>query len=155
MSQTGHLNILNLQMAAEDQITTDRQIGTYADNLAAYQKYYLLLSEFQTIPVGMDDNPELFVKLLGEALPQVNTLRFGFNDFNFNPDGSLHPQFERFLVSAADAGFKLIPNYFSWDVQQLGAEGGLSDAEIRNALDGYVIDPVSYTHLTLPTICSV
>ena len=43
-------------------------------------------------------------------------------------------------------------------IEQKMSQFGTSNREAylrKMALDGYVVKPVSYTHLTLPTICSV
>ncbi len=74
----------------------------------------------QVIPLGMNDNPEGFAGRLRDTLPQVNNLRVLFNDYSFNADGSLHPQYERFLVAAAAEGFTLTVLYSGGDVQNIG-----------------------------------
>ena len=140
MSSTSDLNIISIQMSAVDQMRDDIATGAYAANIASDAKYYLQLGDQQTIPVGLDGNPEQFVALLRSSLPEVNTLRLCFNEFSFNPDGSMHPQFERFLEAAAQAGLKLIIGYSSGDVQRLGHHGGLSVDEFRDALSGRVLD---------------
>ena len=48
--------------------------------------------------------------------------------------------------AAADAGFSGVEYLFPYDY---------SSAEIKQQLDAHGLTPVSYTHLTLPTICSV
>ena len=106
MTSTSDVNMINLQVLAEDQIAIDRANGTYDANRASDPKYYFWHSEFQTIPVGMDGNPEQFAQQLRASLPQVNTLRLPFNEHSFNADGTLHEQYERFLHAAAAEGFE-------------------------------------------------
>ncbi|SFA60851.1 type I secretion C-terminal target domain (VC_A0849 subclass) [Paracoccus halophilus] len=130
-------------MSAEDQIRLDKANGTYEANIAADPKYYLQLNDLQTIPVGLDGNPEQYVALLRDALPEANTLRLFFNEASFNPDGSLHPQFERFLIAAADAGFEFIIGATGGNLQRLGEDGGLNLNQMRAGLRGEVFDSMS------------
>lgn len=139
MSNTSDLNILCLQMSADDQIRVDKANGTFDANLAADPTYYLQYSQFQTIPVGMDGNPEQFVQLLVDAMPHVNALRLCFNEHCFNADGSLHPQFERFLEAAAQAGLKLIVGYSGNEVSRLGDDGSVGGEALRETLNGSAI----------------
>lgn len=81
--------------------------------------------DVQLIPMGMNDNPEGFVAAIKSGLPLVNNLRILFNEFSFNPDGSLHPQFERFLAAATAAGYQITLTYGSGDNQ----ETGIGDAD--------------------------
>lgn len=81
--------------------------------------------DVQLIPLGMNDNPEGFVAAIKSGLPLVNNLRVLFNEFSFNPDGSMHPQFERFLAAAAAAGYQITLTYGSGDNQ----ETGIGDAD--------------------------
>lgn len=134
MSSTANLNIICVQMQAEDQIRLDKAAGTYDQNIQNDPKYYLQLGEFQTIPVGLDGNPEQYVALMRAALPEVNTIRLFFNEASFNEDGSLHPQFERFLIAAANAGLNLIIGTTGHDAQRLGENGDLDVAGMRNGL---------------------
>lgn len=143
MSSTSGRNIICVQMSAEDQIVLDKAAGTYDENVQADPKYYLQLGDFQTIPVGMDDNPERYVELLVQAVPEANTLRLCFNEYSFNPDGSLHPLFERFLIAAANAGLEFIIGVTGQNAQQLGDDGSLSVAEMRNGLVNEVFPAMS------------
>ena len=79
----------------------------------------------QMIPTAMYGNPEGFVSGLKASLPLVNNLRVLFNECSFNPDGSMHPQFERFLAAAAAEGFGITLVYGSGDTQNIG----IGDAE--------------------------
>lgn len=74
----------------------------------------------QLIPQDMYGNPEQFVARIKVALPLVNNLRVQFNEFSFNPDGSMHPQMERFLAAATAAGYKLTMVYAGGDAQNIG-----------------------------------
>lgn len=74
----------------------------------------------QMIPLGMNGNPEAFVAAIQGGLPLVNNLRVLFNEYSFNADGSLNPQFERFLAAATAAGYKITLAYGSGDTQNLG-----------------------------------
>lgn len=79
----------------------------------------------QMIPLGMNGNPEAFVAAIKSGLPLVNNLRVLFNEYSFNPDGSMNPQFERFLAAAAAEGYQITLAYGGGDAQNLG----LGDAE--------------------------
>ncbi len=92
----------------------------------------------QMIPLGMNGNPEAFVAAIHDGLPLVNNLRVLFNEFSFNADGSMNPQFERFLAAAAAQGYQVTLCYGGGDTQNLGnGEPGtplLSNAESYAAL---------------------
>lgn len=79
----------------------------------------------QMIPLGMNGNPEAFVAAIKSGLPLVNNLRVLFNEFSFNPDGSMNPQFERFLAAAAAQGYQITLAYGGGDAQNIG----LGDAD--------------------------
>ena len=149
MTSTSHLNIINLQVEAEDQIAIDRANGTYEANLAANSKYYLWQSDFQTIPTSMWGNPELYASRLRDALPEVTTLRLPFNTNSFNADGSLHPQYERFLEAAAKEGFNFIMVQMDGAAQGLTASGPGAYAQMRDALTGAVYDNMEQTWTTM------
>lgn len=140
MASTSDLNIINLQVEAVDQIAIDKANGTYEANLRADSKYYLWQSDFQTIPVGMFDNPEFYAERLRDALPEVTTLRLPFNVHSFNADGSLHPQYERFLAAASREGFNFIMVQMNGEAQTLSANGPDALQEMRNGLAGEVYD---------------
>ncbi|MGV8986722.1 MAG: calcium-binding protein [Cypionkella sp.] len=89
----------------------------------------------QMIPLGMNGNPEAFVAAIQGGLPLVNNLRVLFNEYSFNPDGSLNPQFERFLAAAAAAGYQITLAYGSGDTQNLGI-GDANHPSLSNA-EGY------------------
>ena len=74
----------------------------------------------QLIPHGMNGDPEGFVARIREGLPLVNNLRVLFNEHSFNPDGSLHPEMERFLRAAVTQGFELTICYGGGDAQNIG-----------------------------------
>lgn len=139
MTSTSDINMINLQVIAEDQIAIDKADGTYAANIASDPKYYFWHSEFQTIPIGMDGNPEQFAQKLRESLPQVNTLRMPFNEHSFNADGTLHEQYERFLSAAAAEGFEILFVYAGGEVQRGGNDAASAD-ELYDALDGEIFD---------------
>ena len=92
----------------------------------------------QMIPVAMNGDPEGFVAAIRSGLPLVNNLRVLFNEYSFNPDGTLHPQMERFLAAAAANGYKLTITYGSGDAQNLGIGnatwGALTNAAADAAL---------------------
>jgi len=140
MSNTSHINAINLQVFAEDQADIDRADGTYSDNKSGFDNYYLWHGEQQTIPMGMDGEPEIFAARLKEALPGVNTLRLPFNEYSFNEDGSLHPEYERFLAAAANEGFQIIFGYFGGEAQGYGFGEDLTGEEMYEGLDGEVFD---------------
>ncbi len=138
MSDTASLNIANLQVFAETVAAADRAAGTYDSNLAMDPHYYIWQSNFQTIPMGMNGNPEQFVEQMLRALPGVNCIRIPFNLQSFNPDGSLNPQFERFLNAAASQGLQLIPVLADGDAQEFDG----TSAEIVRALTGQTYDGI-------------
>ena len=92
----------------------------------------------QMIPLGMNGNPEAFVAAIKGGLPLVNNLRVLFNEFSFNADGSMNPQFERFLASATAAGYQITLAYGSGDTQDIGlgdaAHPALTNAQADAAL---------------------
>lgn len=149
MTSTCNLNIINLQVEAEAQIAIDKANGTYDANIAANGKYYLWQSEFQTLPTGMCGQPELYAARLRESLPEVTTLRIPFNANSFNADGSLHPDFERFLVAAAGQGFNFIMVQMDGAAQGLTASGPGAYAQMRDALTGAVYDNMEQTWTTM------
>lgn len=132
MSETSHLNIINIQVLAEDQMAIDKANGSYDHNIAENPTYYFWMGDHQTIPLGMNGRPEQFVSQIANALPMVNCLRVGFNRNSFNGDGSLNEDFERFLNAAAKKGFQLILVLADGDAQ--GTKG--SPAEVQEALQG-------------------
>ena len=77
------------------------------------------------IPLGMNGNSEAFVAAIKDTLPLVNNLRVMFNEYSFNSDSSMNPQFERFLAAATAAGYQLTICYGGGDTQQIG----LGDAD--------------------------
>lgn len=138
MASTAHLNIINLQVEAEGQIAIDKANGTYADNIAGNSKYYLWQGDFQTLPTSMYGQPELYAEKLREALPNVTTLRLPFNLNSFNPDGTLHPDYERFLTAAAEQGFNFIMVQMEGAAQNLNASGRVAPADAKAHLGGEV-----------------
>lgn len=86
----------------------------------------------QMIPLGMNGNPEAFVAAIRAGLPLVNNLRVMFNEYSFNADGSMNPQFERFLAAAAAQGFELTISYGGGDTQRLG-NGDATHPRLTNA----------------------
>ena len=140
MSSTSGINAINLLVSAEPQEALDKANGSYAGHVAADPDYYKWQGEQQLVPLGMDGNPEQFAAGLHAALPAVNTLRLTFNAASFNPDGSLAPQFERFLTAAAAQGFNLILTYGDGETQGLGADGALTSQQIYDQLASSVHD---------------
>jgi Ca2+-binding RTX toxin-like protein len=127
---TSDVNMINLQVMAEDQIALDKSVvdaktgkTLYAQNIANNSKHYFWQGEFQTLPIGMDDEPVQFAQKLREALPEVNNLRLNFNEFSFDENGKLHPQFTLFLKEAAAQGFEFTFTYASGDAQNIGNAG--------------------------------
>ena len=86
----------------------------------------------QMIPLGMNGNPEAFVAAIKSGLPLVNNLRVLFNEFSFNPDGSMSPQFERFLAAAAAEGYQITLAYGGGDAQNIGI-GDADHPSLTNA----------------------
>lgn len=140
MSSTSEINAIHIAFLAEDRIALDRANGTYAAHLASDPRYYMWQGNQQQIPIGMGDNPEGFAAGLKTALPGVNTLRLTFTAASFNPNGSLHPEYERFMAAAVAQGFKIIMNYADGEMQRLGNGDGLSISQLYAKLDGSVQD---------------
>ena len=101
-SSTANVAMINLVMLA-----ADGSGGVWQDPV-------------QLIPHGMDGDPEGFVARIREGLPLVNNLRVLFNEHSFNPDGSLHPEMERFLRAGVAQGFELTICYGGGDAQNIG-----------------------------------
>ena len=64
MSDTAGLNIANIQVYAEDQAEIDKSNGTFDTNIASDPHYYLWQSEFQTVPMGVGDDPSAYVEVM-------------------------------------------------------------------------------------------
>ena len=98
----------------------------------------------QMIPLGMNGNPEAFVAAIKSGLPLVNNLRVLFNEFSFNPDGSMNPQFERFLAAAAAEGYQVTLAYGGGAAQNIGIgdadHPSLTNAEAYGALEANFSD---------------
>ena len=140
VSDTTQIRMINLQVMAEKAIAADKAAGTYGENLASDDKYYLWQSEFQTRPMGMENQPEAYASLLRSSIPDANTIRVMFNDWSFNKNGSLDPQFERFLSAATQQGFQLVFTYADGEAQRLGETGNLDVEGMRAGLAGSVHD---------------
>lgn len=141
MSQTATINMINITVSAVEQVAIDKKNGTYADNIARDPEYYSWWNnDFQFIPEGMNGDPEAFVAGLVKGLPAVNTLHVAFNENSFNADGSMHPQFERFLAAAADQGLKVVMVYCSGAAQRLD---NLSRATPDAVLDALSVEVAS------------
>lgn len=93
----------------------------------------------QTIPLGMNNDPADFVARIQAGLPLVNNLRVIFNEYSFNPDGSLHPQMEAFLAAAAAAGYQLTMVFGSGAAQDIGIGSAdyprLTNTQAHDALE--------------------
>ena len=78
------------------------------------------------------------------GLPLVNNLRVLFNEYSFNPDGSMNPQFERFLAAAAAEGYQITLAYGGGDAQNIGIgdadHPALSNADAFAALQANFAD---------------
>ncbi len=135
MSDTSSVNMINLQVMAEDIAQADKADGTYDANRAIDSKYYLWHGDLQTYPLGMDGNPEQFAAKMREALPTVTTLRLPFNEYSFDENGHLHEQYERFLHAAAAQGFDFDFVYAGGDAQRYGSTVDTAD-EVYDALSG-------------------
>ena len=132
-------NIINIQVLAESAIARDQANGTYAAKIASDDKFYHWHGTQQTIPVGMDGDPEGFAAGLRRAMPLVDTLRLPFNLASFNADGSLHDQYERFLTAAAQQGFKFVLVQSEGLAQRGGQGDTWTPDSLAAHLDGTVI----------------
>ena len=98
----------------------------------------------QMIPHGMNGNPEGFVAAIHAGLPLVNNLRVLFNEHSFNLDGSMHPDFERFLAAAAAEGYQITLAYGGGDAQNIGIgdadHPALTNADAFAALEDNYFD---------------
>lgn len=139
MTDTTAIRLINIQVLAEDAINRDKADGTHAANLAADSRHYHWHGTEQTIPVGMNGDPEGYVASLRAAMPLVTTLRVPFNLYSFNPDGTLHPQAERFLTAAAANGFQIVLVQNDGEAQRIGSGGGWTPDTLAEALETSVI----------------
>lgn len=145
MVGTADLNMINLQVYAQQEAAAAEANGTYAARRAADRKAFLWQSSHQTIPMGTETDPAGFARALRQALPLVNALRIPFNRYSFNPDGTLDPRFEAFLDEAARQGFEILFVYMDGEGQRYGSAAvpgtaKASAAEIAAALKGEVLD---------------
>ncbi len=136
MSSTSSINMINLQVFAQDKWEADLKAGT---TITDRDKPYIWQSEYQTIPAGMEHKPEQFAIRLRAALPEVTTLRLGFNAYSFNRDGSLHPEYERFLIEAAKQGFNFVFCYADGEAQGFGDADTATLQQIRTELAGDIL----------------
>ncbi len=143
------LNIINLQVLAEDAIARDRANGTYEARLRADDKHYHWQGSEQTIPMGMDGDPEGFAAGLRRAMPLVDTLRLPFNLASFDASGNLHPLYERFLAAAAAQGFDIIFVQNEGLAQRSGWGDGWTPDSLAAHLDGTVIPRMETAFRTL------
>lgn len=134
MSSTSSVKMINLEVMAEDQYAIDKAAGTTAG------KAYGWHGTFQVIPMGMNHKPEAFAQNLRKTMPEIDTIRIAFNSYSFNADGSLHPEFERFLIEAVKQGFKLSFNYADGETQELNADKSMSVEQVREILTGSAYD---------------
>ena len=89
--------------------------------------------EMQQIPVNMRENPTGFADGLALGLPGVRRFRMAFNTYSFNPDGSLHPQMEAFLLRMWANGYAALWVLMDGPSQ----ESGNSDSLIEHWPDSY------------------
>lgn len=142
-------NIINLQVLAEDAIARDRANGSYDAKLRADDKHYHWQGSEQTIPMGMDGDPEGFAAGLRRAMPLVDTLRLPFNLASFDSNGNLHPLYERFLTAAAAQGFKILFVQNEGLAQRSGWGDGWTPDSLAAHLDGTVIPRMETAFRTL------
>lgn len=132
-----HLNILNIQVMANDQIDIDKAAGTYDENVAAYNKHYFIFGEHQVEPFNY--TPHL-VESLKAATPIADTYRIGFNDNSFDAQGNLDPQYEAFIHDVVENDVNLLFTFAGYGGGYLGKEGDKSSTEIETALSGEYLD---------------
>lgn len=78
-------------------------------------------STYQVFPTGsLSDNAAQQLAWMKANMPQINTLRVQFNEYSFDANGNLAPQYETFLAEAAANGYKLVVLYAGGDVQNIG-----------------------------------
>ncbi|SIS88651.1 hypothetical protein [Paracoccus saliphilus] len=132
-----HLNIINIQVRAEDKLAQDKASGVFVQNREAFDKHYLAFGDHQVQPLGY--TPAM-VERLAAALPAVNTFRIGFNENAFDGNGNLHADYEAFLQDSLDNGKNLIFTYAGYGAAYLGEEKGMTAGRLEKALDGEYLD---------------
>ena len=142
-------NIINLQVLAEPAMARDRANGTYEARLALDDRHYMWQGSEQTIPMGMDNDPEGFAAGLRRAMPLADTLRLPFNLASFNPDGSLHPLYERFLEAAAQQGFRILFVQNEGLAQRSGSGPGWTHETLASHLETEVVPRMTQAWQTL------
>lgn len=130
MSNTAGLNIANIQAYAESQAEIDKANGTFDANVASDPHYYLWQSDFQTVPLGVGDDPAAYVDAMLTAVPGINCVRIPFNENSFNSDGSLAPQMAGFLKALAHRGIQIIPFMAQGSAQQTSGTSEEIQAEL-------------------------
>ncbi len=141
--------LVNLQVLAEGAIARDRANGTLDAKLRADDRHYHWQGTEQTLPMGMDNDPEGFAAGLRRALPLADTLRLPFNLASFDKHGNLHPQYERFLTAAAAQGFELLFVQNEGLAQRSGWGAGWTPDSLAAHLDGTVIPRMETAFRTL------
>jgi len=150
MSNTGHINMVNLQVLPQEQIAADQAAGTYDANIAANPAYYNWNQcSFPFEPQGMAGDATGFVAQLKAAMPGVNTIRIPFNENLFDAQGTLYAPYKAFLEAAVDAGFQIVVTYATGEAQQTGISGDMTGQQIHDVLDGSMIAnaTTAYTNL--------
>lgn len=132
-----YLNIINIQVRADDQQMQDKALGVFAENREVFDKHYLAFGDHQVQPLGY--TPAM-VEGISTALPAVNTFRIGFNENAFDANGDLHPDYEAFLQDCVDHDKKLIVAYAGYGAAYLGEEAGMTAGRLEDALNGAYLD---------------
>ncbi|MDE3027543.1 MAG: calcium-binding protein [Paracoccaceae bacterium] len=144
MTGTADIAMINLQVYAPAEIARAQADGTYLARRKADPKAFIWQSQYQTIPMGTEDDPVGFAKAIRKALPLVNALRIPFNAWSFNPNGSLDPRFEAFLDEATKQGFRILFVYMDGEGQRFGSSrvpgsDKLTPDQVAAALSGEVL----------------
>lgn len=132
-----HLNILNIQVMANEQMALDKAAGTYDSNLAEFDKYYFAFGEHQVQPFSYTTS---LVDNISAVIPAANTFRIGFNDNAFDANGNLHPQYEAFIQDSIDNNINLIFNFAGHGGGFVGRDGDMTSSQIESALSGECLD---------------
>lgn len=133
---TAHISMINLQLTAA---AVEGYVSAVAPELELTDpSYHTWRTQGPVIPFGMEDQPEAYARTLRAALPEVTTLRMGFDAWTLNANGALAPQYQRFLNEAVRQGFQIVLVYADGEIQRVGSMG--DSAAIEDVLGGTAHD---------------
>ena len=113
------------------------------------------------------DTDQIIPKQFLKRIERTGFGKFLFNDWRFNDDGSLNEEFilnkeiyksSSILLTGENFGSGSSREHAAWALHDYGFRcilaPSFADIFFNNCFQNGLL-PVSYTHLTLPTICSV